>query len=113
MGIRSKMEAQPDRQHAICGACANCGKAVFEELWFLDDAYAVWEGICPHCGALNYLSPTKQKGMRGYDSRSMYLELPTKEEVIMNGLPPDSPTQGWDDPSNEGKTKDQLIARYG
>jgi len=49
------------------------------------------------------------KGLRGYYSKGMSLCLPTEEEVIMNELPEGTPTQGWYDPANKGKSKEELI----
>ena len=76
----------------ISGSCANCQKVVFESLWLLDDAYNVWLGKCPHCGALNFLS--MNHGLRGYSSAGMHLVLPTIEEIEPNNLPKDTPTSG-------------------
>lgn len=92
------------------GECAKCGKSVYESQLILDDCYAVWWGKCPHCGAMNALD--YRKG-RGYDRKRIYLVLPTNEEVIMNDLPDNTPTRGWDKPENEGKSKEELIAIYG
>ena len=77
---------------SIAGACAQCGKAVWETVATLDDAYNVWAGKCPHCGAINMLSTVH--GLRGYDSQAMHLVLPYDEERDSNGLPPDTPTRG-------------------
>jgi phage FluMu protein Com len=96
---------------SIPGSCAKCGRLVYESESTLDDAYAVWWGKCPYCGALNALDTTK--GIRGYSSAEMCLTLPEEEEVIMNDLPADTPTKGWHDPVNKGKTKEELVARYG
>jgi len=101
------MEKAPGRGRAS-GICANCGKAVFEILAVLDDAYNVYWGICPHCEAANALDFSRG---RGYTSTTLHLVLPTNEEVIMSNLPSRWPTRGWDNPANEGKTKEQLIAR--
>ena len=76
----------------IPGECAHCRRAVWEDLWTLDDANNVWAGQCPYCGAINLLS--MQFGLRGYDSSRMALVLPTTEEIEANGLPPDTPTCG-------------------
>jgi hypothetical protein len=112
MGLKFKMITTPRKYvKDIPGQCANCGKPVYECLATLDDAYGVYDGICPHCGAINYLDT--RKTARGYDSREMYLVLPNNEEVIMNGLPPETPTRGWDKPEHEGTTKEELIAIYG
>lgn len=81
----------------IPGSCANCTKDVFEHLFTLDDAYNVWIGKCPHCGALNYLS--MNHGLRGYSSQRMWLVLPTDEEKQTNDLPTDCPTQGSKGPA--------------
>ncbi len=93
----------------VHGFCAKCGEKVFESLSLLDDAYAVWWGKCPHCGALNCLSNSCG---RGYNLTRMYLVLPTHEETIMNDLPAETPTRGWHDPKNQDLTKEQLIAKY-
>lgn len=96
MTIVSEMlkEAGPGR---ISGKCAHCAKEVWEELWILDDAYNVWMGKCPHCGALNYLSMCH--GLRGYSSAGMHLVLPTDEEKLANSLPADCPSRGSDGPA--------------
>ncbi|RJQ10636.1 MAG: hypothetical protein C4551_02385 [Bacillota bacterium] len=107
--LTMEREPGPDR---VAGSCAACGKAVFEDLRVLDDAYNVYWGVCPHCGAANALDMSGRHGGRGYSSQGMHLVLPTKEEAIMNGLPAEWPTQGWDRPENEGKTKEELIALY-
>lgn len=78
-------------QGRIQGKCVNCGKAVFESLSTLDDAYNVWAGRCPHCEAINMLALT---GLRGYSSQGMDLVLPFDEEVKANDLPEGTPTQG-------------------
>ncbi len=90
MSIINEMRKAPAHGF-IKGACAKCAGEVYESLAMLDDAYNVWMGKCPHCGALNYLAMT---GMRGYSSGGMSLVLPTDEERDANGLPPDTPTQG-------------------
>lgn len=90
MSIISEMKTQADRG-LIPGACAHCKKAVYESLALLDDAYNVWLGKCPHCGALNYLS---MSSLRGYGSSGMNLVLPTDEERDANNLPKDCPTSG-------------------
>jgi DNA-directed RNA polymerase subunit RPC12/RpoP len=77
------------RDDAIPGKCAHCGKPVWESLSTLDDAYNVWAGTCPHCGAINLLSLIH--GLRGYDSKEMFLVLPTPEEQEANDLPKDIP----------------------
>ena len=75
----------------VPGKCAKCGGEVFEAVVTLDDCYNVWAGICPHCKATNLLST--EHG-RGYDSRQMYLVLPTAEEVRLNPeLPRGCPVQ--------------------
>lgn len=76
----------------MAGPCAQCGKAVWETVFDLDDAYNVWAGKCPHCGAINLLST--EHGLRGYDSQAMHLVLPYDEERDANGLPKDTPTRG-------------------
>jgi len=99
---------------SVKGICANpkCGMEVYESLFVLDDSFNVWWGRCPYCGAINALDLSK--GIRGYHSHAMYLCLPTNEEVIMNDfLPPDTITSGWQNPENEGKTKEELIKIYG
>ena len=75
----------------IPGKCAKCGLAVYEALFTLDDAYNVWAGKCPSCGAINLLALS---GLRGYSSSGMELVLPTVCEVAdpHNRLPPDSPS---------------------
>lgn len=77
----------------IPGTCPApaCAKPVFESLPLLDDAYNVWVGKCPHCGAHAFLS---MRTLRGYTSAGMQLVLPTDEEVKANGLPSDTPTRG-------------------
>ena len=105
------MDAEPGRGR-VPGACASCGKAVFESLTMLDDAYNVYWGVCPHCGAGQALDMSGKRGARGYSSQEMHLVLPTKEEAIMNDLPTGWPNRGWDRPENEGKTKDELVALY-
>ena len=81
---------------SVRGACAACKADVYESLAMLDDAYNVWLGKCPHCGALNFLALT---GLRGYSSAGMSLALPTDEEKIANNLPPDCPSQGSKGPA--------------
>lgn len=98
--IISTMQKAP-RPGYIKGQCAKCAADVYEQLWLLDDAYNVWMGKCPHCGALNYLAMT---GLRGYSSGGMSLVLPTDEEVIANGLPADTPTQGSKGPATSHGT---------
>ena len=101
----------PNRlSHSVTGKCARCGGQVYEDLFTLDDCYGVWLGRCPHCGALNGLDCSKS--IRGYWSQGMDLTLPTNEEVVMNGLPADTPTKGWEDASNIGKTREELLKRY-
>lgn len=85
LGVHAGRETVP-------GSCANCAKLVFEDLFSLDDAYNVWAGECPHCGAINLLS--LHHGLRGYSSSEMHLVLPTDEERKENGLPPNCPTSG-------------------
>jgi len=75
----------------IPGKCAKCKQEVYESLSLLDDAYNVWKGVCPHCGAINFLAMTS---LRGYSSGGMDLVLPAEEEREANGLPADTPTSG-------------------
>jgi hypothetical protein len=85
-----KMRANPG--HGLLpGKCAKCEKPVYEADATLSDAYNVWAGECPHCGALNFLALT---GLRGYSSAGMDLVLPTEEERIANNLPEGTPTSG-------------------
>jgi hypothetical protein len=81
------------RSGHVKGNCANpqCGKEVYEPLVLLDDAYLVWVGKCPFCGTLHFLDFSK--GCRGYSSKGMQLCLPTREEVRINLLPPDTLTK--------------------
>lgn len=80
------------RGREVKGACAKCGKDVWESEAILDDCYNVWAGRCPHCQAINLLGFT---GLRGYSSQGMDLVLPTDEEREANSeLPPDTPTSG-------------------
>jgi hypothetical protein len=90
--LTSYMKKQPERGKWLAGSCANCNKAVFESEFRLDDAYNVWKGVCPYCGAYNLLS--MNHGLRGYDSGGMHLVLPTEEERVANELPDDIPTSG-------------------
>lgn len=92
MSIISTMSSIKKRGF-IPGKCANCNKDVWESSFLLDDAYNVWVGKCPHCGALNYLS--LDHGLRGYSSYEMWLVLPTEEEKAANDLPKDCPTSGF------------------
>jgi hypothetical protein len=89
--IYFNLDAQPNDRRSVAGSCANCGKDVYESLPILDDAYNDWAGRCPHCAAINFLSTTH--GLRGYDSRHMYLVLPTEEEKAANNMPADCPTR--------------------
>lgn len=75
----------------IPGKCAKCAVTVYERLVTLDDAYNVWAGKCPACGAINLLALS---GLRGYSSSGMELVLPTACEVAdpHNGLPADTPS---------------------
>jgi hypothetical protein len=82
----------------IPGLCAKCGAQVWESLAMLDDAYNVWAGRCPACKAINLLS--MGYGLRGYDSRQMYLVLPTDEEIAANSLPADTPSAGSRGPAD-------------
>ena len=91
MSMISELKKMP-AHGLIEGKCANCKKPVYESLFTLDDAYSVWLGKCPYCGALNFLS--MNHGLRGYSSSSMFLELPTEEEKQANELPADCPTRG-------------------
>jgi hypothetical protein len=87
------------REHGtIPGTCAACGLPVYESLPLLDDAYNVWAGKCPQCGAINMLS--MNHGLRGYTSMQMWLVLPTDEEREANALPKDCPTQGSKGPAD-------------
>lgn len=95
MSITSTMRKEAARGY-IKGTCAKCAGDVYESLAMLDDAYNVWMGKCPHCGALNYLAMT---GLRGYSSGGMSLVLPTDEEKAANNLPVDTPTQGSKGPA--------------
>jgi hypothetical protein len=97
MTIICKMRAQPARG-LIPGTCPApaCGKPVFESLARLDDAYNVWVGQCPHCGAHAMLS---MRSLRGYSSDGMQLVLPTVEEVRANSLPTDTPHRGSGGPA--------------
>lgn len=78
------------RREDIPGKCAKCATTVYEALFTLDDAYNVWAGKCPACGAINLLGLTS---LRGYSSSGMDLVLPTACEVAdpANGLPADTP----------------------
>jgi hypothetical protein len=79
--------------HSVSGVCAKCELEVFESESLLNDAYNVWWGRCPGCGALNLLS--LNHGLRGYGGGVMHLVLPTDEEVTANpGIPADTPTSG-------------------
>jgi len=90
MSMIFNLKPKLERGH-IAGACAKCGKAVWESLFILDDCYNVYAGRCPHCGAINLLALT---GLRGYSSAGMDLVLPYDEERDANQLPADCPTQG-------------------
>lgn len=68
----------------ILGECANCQKMMRATMSVLDDAYGVWRGVCPHCGAVNLLDPRKSSAMRGYTHNEMFLVLPTDHEVELN-----------------------------
>lgn len=92
MTIICDLKTEKGRYPCVKGTCANCSAEVFESLSTLDDAYNVWMGRCPACKALNYLS--MNYGLRGYDSGTMKLVLPTAEEVTANNLPPDTITSG-------------------
>lgn len=82
------MRTTPSRG-LIEGTCAHCSTKVYESLAVLDDAYAVWVGVCPHCDARNVLGPPG----RGYRSNGMQLVLPTKEEIEWNKWPKTWPTE--------------------
>lgn len=91
MAIISTMKTVAStRPKMVPETCAKCGKQAWESLALLDDAYAVWIGKCPHCGAHNLLDFSK--GGRGYHSGGMALTLPTKDEIEQNGWPEDWPT---------------------
>ncbi len=75
------------RPEEVRGECANCGIIVFESIFTLDDAYAVWLGRCPKCGALNFLDQTGKHGLRGYGFGQLFLVLPCIHEQKMNDLP--------------------------
>lgn len=95
----------------IPGACAKCSKPVYESLALLDDAYNVWLGKCPHCGALNFLG---FNSLRGYSSTGMTLVLPTDEERDANGLPADTPTRGSRGPATaHGSVAGELMHQLG
>ena len=93
--IQRQMAA--DSRRGIPGGCAHCHRIVYESLAVLDDAYNVWSGKCPHCGAINLLSTTE--GLRGYSSRGMFLVLPTSEEVAANNMPEDCPMRASTGPA--------------
>jgi hypothetical protein len=76
----------------ISGICEACYRRIWESLATLDDAYNVWAGKCPYCGAINFLS--MNHGLRGYNSREMFLTLPYDEEAKANNLPEGTPTKG-------------------
>lgn len=95
------------RDGLIPGRCAHCRECVFESLALLDDAYNVWCGKCPHCGALNYLG---LNSLRGYSSAGMSLVLPTDEEKIANNLPADCPSRGSHGPASaHGSVAGELL----
>lgn len=105
--IISDMQTKPFAR-CVHGACAKCGEQVYESLFLLDDAYNVWMGRCPHCGALNYLS--MNHGLRGYSSQGMFLVLPTDEEAAANKLPAGTPTQGSKGPATaHGSPSGELL----
>lgn len=95
-----------EKSEPVRGECAHCGAAVYESLFFLDDAYAVWLGECPHCHALNFLST---KHGRGYSSAGMHLVLPTDDEVKRNGLPEGCPTVESVARGKAGKLLDRMF----
>lgn len=95
--IISKLSTTQKRD-SLKGICANCNVELWESEWILDDCYNVWAGQCPKCNACNLLS--MNHGLRGYDSKQMYLVLPTDEEMESNpDLPRDCPTQGSKGPA--------------
>ena len=103
------MQSKPSTG-TIPGECANCHKTVYEQMWILDDAYNVWKGVCPHCGAWNFLSTTH--GLRGYASGGMHLVLPTKSEQESNGLPDGIPLADWDGPADmHGSPAGEILHR--
>lgn len=75
------------RSGYIKGECANCHKDVYAPRAILDDGYAVFRGVCPHCDAVNLLDCGSTTG-RGYNSSHMFLCLPNEHECRMNN---------WDD----------------
>ena len=75
------------------GECPNCKAPVNLAGCILDDTYnCVFQ--CPHCAALLFLSPTKNKSIRGYrgDGGKMDYDLPCKHEIKMNCMPTNTPT---------------------
>ena len=56
----------------VAGECANCQRALWTDLFMLDDAYGVIRGVCPHCEAVNLLD-FGNGGIRGYSSNKMNL----------------------------------------
>jgi hypothetical protein len=96
-----ELKKQPTRKRHgqdVPGNCAKCGERVYESMFTLDDAYNVWAGKCPHCGAINRLGLT---GLRGYSSQGMDLVLPTDEEKAANDMPADCPTSGSRGPATQ------------
>ena len=89
----SKMESSKSQfaSPPCAGTCNACGCRVYESLALLDDAFAVWVGICPYCGAGNLLDTSR--GGRGYSQGFMSLTLPYAEEVRVNRWPADWPTK--------------------
>ena len=82
------------RDRWVSGTCANCGKVLWEGLFMLDDAYAVYRGECPYCQAINLLGGPG----RGYGSQGMNLVLPTDCEMHMNNWPEKCPVRICSDP---------------
>lgn len=98
------------RMRMIEGICAKCGSVVFESEFILSDTYNVWAGRCWNCRAINFLS--LNHGLRGYDSRKMYLVLPTDEEKKANNLPDDCPTCGSRGPATaSGSPLNQFLEK--
>jgi len=73
------------------GDCPYCHKTLWQANAVLSDTYnCIFQ--CPFCGAYMFLSPGKDKGLRGYINGIMHFDLPNKEEIKMNGLPENAPT---------------------
>jgi hypothetical protein len=111
MSMICEMKRERDPRFAsIQGACAKCEQIVYESEFTLDDAYNVWAGKCPHCGAINLLS--LNHGLRGYSSQGMHLVLPTIEERDANGLPGDCPCSGsGGEPTWHGSVSGEICHR--